>query len=65
MMFVALKFDHHCSLTFKQKESQKNDKDLKMLEKEVSNASNLLKNKCAVYNGKSYIELRDRDSVAV
>lgn len=65
MLFVELKFDHHYCLTFKQKESQKNDKDLKMLEKEVSNAFKLLKNKCAAYNGKSYIELSDRDSVAV
>lgn len=46
MIFVPLKFDYHCS--FKQKESQKNDKDLKILEKEVSNAFNLLKNKCSV-----------------
>lgn len=62
MIFVTSKFAYKFSLAFKQKESQKNDKDLKILEKEVSSAFNLLK---STYDGNSYMDLRDKDSVAV
>lgn len=58
MVFVALKFDCLCSLIFKQKESQKNEKDLKMLAKEVSSTFNLLKSKCNIMEKELHIVKR-------